>query len=162
MTATRSQQHDFLPRNGGHTSAHRPRYFSYASLSYVERGTYRQGRKTITEPVLRVDPAKVPIVESEEVLQEIKDYLGIPKGSKPPMYVSKTQGWAIAVLLAVLAAGVTVGIYIGFKRDYESDANRRRIQEIENRLDNLHRTDQNIERKLVKHEAQIENLKDNP
>jgi len=95
-------------------------------------------------------------------LQEIKDYLGIPEGSKPPMYVSKTQGWAIAVLLAVLAAGVTVGIYIGFKRDYESDANRRRIQEIENRLDNLHRTDQNIERKLVKHEAQIENLKDNP
>jgi len=128
----------------------------------VERGTYQKGRKKITEPVVRVDPSKVPVVEHDEVLQEIKDYLGIPEGSKPPMYVSKTQGWAIAVLLAVLAAGVTVGIYIGFKRDYESDTNHRQIQEIKNRLDALHRTDQNLERKLVKYETELENLKDNP
>ena len=142
-----------------HTSPYRPGYFSYASLSNVERGTYQHGRKKITQPVLRVDPAKVPTMEPD-VLQEVKEYLGIPEGSKPPMYVSKTQGWAIAALLAVLAAGVTVVTYVSFKRDYESDATHRQLQQIKHRLDDLHRADQNIERKLVKHETEIENLKD--
>ena len=161
MTPMRKTPHDFLPRNGTHTFPHRARYFSYASLSYVERGTYQKGRKRITEPVLVVDPAKAPIMEPhDDVLQEVKEYLGIPEGSKPPMYVSKTQGWAIAALLSVLAVGVTVATYVGFKRDYEADQNHRQLQEIKARLDDLHRAHQKFERQLVKHDTEIENLKD--
>jgi len=95
-----------------------------------------------------------------DVLREVQNYLGIPEGSKPPMYVSKPQAWAIGVLLALLAVGVTMATYVGIKRDYDFDATQRQLHEIKNRLDALHRADQGIERKLVEHETKIENMKD--
>ena len=109
--------------------------------------------------MLVVDPAKVPILEPE-VLQEVKDYLGIPEGSKPSMFLSKVQTWALGALFAVLAAGVVFATYLAFTREYRSDSAQRQLHEIKQNVEQLQHSNQRIERTLVEHETEIENLKD--
>ena len=123
-------------------------------------GGYRQGRKKITEPVLRVDPAKVPIMEPD-VLQEVKDYLGIPDGSsRPTMFVSKTQTWALGALLAALAVGVVFATYVAVTREYQAEVQQRQLHDIKRNIEQLQRDKQIIERTLVQHETELDNLKD--
>lgn len=127
-------------------------------------GEYRKTRRHITEPVLQVDTSKMTKAEHHELppaaLDEIKDYLGIPRGATTPPFVSKTQGWVVAILLALLAMAIVVVGYTVIKRDYDNTQSKRDLENIQRQVEHLDKRNMELERVMVELESQIENLKD--
>jgi len=123
-------------------------------------GEYQKGRRRITEPVMRVDPSRItPAKLAPEVLEEVKDYLGIPKGGAA-FWLSKSQGWAFAFFMVTIASTLSTVGYMVLKREHEIKMLHQEVAALQQWVDIFRAENQELERKLVEQDTQIENLKD--
>lgn len=112
-------------------------------------GRYQQSKEHITEPVLRVDPSKI---------REMKRDL---TPSQTHLFLSKPQGWGVALGIAVVFTTVVFTLYLVMKREHQFGLYRQEVQDFQYQVDAYEKRIQDIERKIVQQDTKIENMKDN-
>ena len=100
-------------------------------------------------------PANLPAApEKDAPIPRLKEASG------GVVFVNRTAGWIVALLLLGLLAGVA---YVGtslFTRELQFDRLREEVRHLNTRIENLDAKQMELERRLVQLETEAENRKD--
>ena len=114
-------------------------------------GTYSKRHRRITQPVTPIPPGHSSTPEADTPVRRGRE----PSGGV--VFVNKTAGWIVAVLLVVLIVSVA---YVGtsiFTREHQVERLRESLQQQELRLENLRAKQLDFELRLVQLETDFEN-----
>jgi hypothetical protein len=118
-------------------------------------GQYQLHRSKGLTLVDRVDTTKLQNIEvstSSEVIN--------PRNTSPPLRLSQSQGWYLAIFLAVLALSVSYVSYTALHREYRINELENDLRELQRQIDALHEMKLLLERKNVQQDTRLDHLED--
>jgi hypothetical protein len=120
------------------------------------KGTYSKKKRRITEPRLEVSPHLMAAARAAAE-RNVVTRREIPGGV---VFVNRTAGWLVAVLLVMLMGAIT---YVGtsfFTRRVQFDRLRDDVRHLSEQIDGLREHQMRLERRLVQLETEAENRRE--
>lgn len=120
------------------------------------KGTYQKGRRKITQPVTHIAAKDVPAAHREV------DAV-VPRNHDPSnsvVLVNRATGWTLAILFIALLISIA---YVGttfFTREHQIENMANHQRHMRSTLDTVKAKNQELERRIVELETQLENLED--
>lgn len=126
-------------------------------------GRYSKGRRKITEPVLKV-PAGLAVAPriAEEIREDVEKVAEetVRKLDKNRFVMRKTTGSLAATLVVTILGAAAYLVSTFFTRSHQLDRMHQEMRQIKGALDDAREERQQLERKVVGLETELENVEE--
>lgn len=118
-------------------------------------GTYSKGRKRITEPVTKVEGAAVRAAREADAASPRPH-----ESSAGVLFVNRTTGWVVALLLLGLVGGIAYVVTIFFTREHQIEHMDTQMRQQQKTIEDLQARQQELARRVILLETELEALQE--